>query len=157
MDASVETEREAMGLALNRFVWSASGRHLFFEGRAQESIGLWRITVDPKTLAWTGGPDRLTTGTTQDTHSAIAPDGRRIIFSAQSAKTRLWMFPFDAATGRRHRQPASLSPPARAGELDADAPDDGSKLVFRTTRGSEAAGVGAYGRRRAGAAARRGR
>lgn len=35
---------EAMGLALNRFVWSASGRHLFFEGRARESLSLWRIT-----------------------------------------------------------------------------------------------------------------
>ena len=155
VDASVETQREAMVLALNRFVWSASGRHLFFEGRAQESIGLWRITVDPKTLAWTGGPDRLTTGTTQDTHSAIAPDGRRIIFSAQSAKTRLWMFPFDAATGKLTGAGEPVTSGA-AGEQDADALDDGSKLVFRTTRGAKQQVWERHGRRRAGAAARRG-
>ena len=136
VDPAVETQRGEMGLTLNRFVWSASGRHLFFEGQAQESSSLWRISVDPKTLAWTGGPDRLTTGTTQDTHAALSPDGRRLVFNAQSARTRLWMFPFDAAGGKVTGAGEPVTSGA-AGELDADAPDDGSKLVYRTVRGAK--------------------
>ena len=133
---AVEQQRQELGLTLERFVWSPSGRHIFFEGQAQETAGLWRMTVDPKTLAWTGGPDRITTGTTQDTNAAVGPEGKRLIFSARNSRTRLWMFPFDAAAGKVTGDGQPVTSGA-AGEQDADAPDDGSKLVYRTMRGSK--------------------
>ena len=132
---AVDERRQEAGLTLDRFVWSPSGRHLYFEGRAEQTGSLWRITVDPKTLAWTDGPDRLTTGTTKDSDPAVSPDARRLVFSARSARTRLWMFPFDAASGKV-TGPGQPVTSGAAGELDADVPDDGSKLVYRTVRGA---------------------
>ena len=64
------------------------GPPLLFEGRAQETGSLWRVTVDPATLAWTGGPDRLTTGTTQDTDAVLSPDGERVDVQRQSRRAR---------------------------------------------------------------------
>jgi dipeptidyl aminopeptidase/acylaminoacyl peptidase len=135
IDPAVETRRREADLRLDRFMWSPSGKYLYFEGAAQGTASLWRITVDPKALAWVDGPDRLTTSTTQDTDAALSPDGRRVVFSARSARTRLWMFPFDAAAGKLTGAGQPVTSGA-AGELDADVPDDGSKLVYRTLRGA---------------------
>lgn len=135
-DISAEVERRiaAAGLTLERFWWSPSGRYLFFEGRSQQVRNLWRVTVDPATIAWIDGPDRLTTGTSEDTDMALSADGTRLVFTARNVRTRLWSFPFDATTGqlRGAGQPVTSG---GAGEQDADTPDDGSKLVYRTVRG----------------------
>lgn len=112
IDPAVERRRQNAGLTLERFVWAPSGQHLYFEGSAQGTGSLWRITVDPQTLGWIDGPDRLTTGTTRDTDAALSPDGKRVVFSARSSKTRLWMFPFDAVAGKI-LVPVSRSPPAQ--------------------------------------------
>jgi Tol biopolymer transport system component/DNA-binding winged helix-turn-helix (wHTH) protein len=124
----------AAGVSLTRFRWSASGRHLFFEGRSQQVNNLWRVTVDPSTLAWVGGPERLTTGTSDDTEMALSADGTRLLFSARHAQTRLWSFPFDPVAGQLKGagQPVTSG---GAGEQDADTPADGSKLVYRAVRG----------------------
>ena len=129
----IDARQQDQGLALGRFAWSRSGRHVYFEGRAHGTQSVWRVSVDPKTLAWIDGPERLTTGTTQDGDVALSPDGRRLVFSAKSARTRLWMFPFDAADGTvtGNGEPVTTG----AGEQDADLPADGSKLVYRTLRG----------------------
>src|SRR5262249_12465940 len=95
---------------------------------------LWRITVDPITLAWTDGPERLTTAAGEDADLALSQNGSQIVFTARVARTRLWSFPFDAANGQLTGtgQPVTSG---GAGELDADAPHDGSKLVYRIVRG----------------------
>jgi Tol biopolymer transport system component/DNA-binding winged helix-turn-helix (wHTH) protein len=130
----VERHIAEAGLTLDRFLWSRSGRYLYFEGQSHQVRSLWRVSVDPRTLAWIDGPERLTTGTGEDTELAVSPDGARVAFSARSARTRLWSFPFDAATGQLTGagQPVTSG---GAGELDADTPDDGSKLVYRAVRG----------------------
>ncbi len=133
IDPRVEERQQTEGLTLGRFKWSASGRHLYFEGRAHEAQSLWRVAVDPATLAWLEA-DRLTTGTTQDAEASISSDGRRVVFSAKSVRTRVWMFPFDAAKGTL-TGPGQPVTSGGAGEQDVDVPDDGSKLVYRTVRG----------------------
>jgi Tol biopolymer transport system component/DNA-binding winged helix-turn-helix (wHTH) protein len=137
----VDRQQQDSGLILSRFAWSPSGRFIYFEGRANELEGranetqsVWRVAVDPRTLAWTAGPDRMTTSTTQDGDAALSPDGRRLVFSAKSARTRLWMFPFDAAAGRVTGDGQAVTS-GGAGEQDADLPDDGTRLVYRTLRG----------------------
>jgi Tol biopolymer transport system component len=130
----VERRLNDAGVSLERFLWSGSGTHLYFEGHAHETQSLWRITINPNTLAWIDGPDRLTTGTTQDSDAALSPDRSRLVFSAKSVRTRLWMFPFDSIAGKI-TGPGQAVTSGGAGEQDADAPDDGSKLVYRTVRG----------------------
>lgn len=135
IDPEVERRRNEAGLLLDRFVWSRSGKYLYFEGRAHQIQSLWRIIVDHRSLTWTGGPERLTTGTTQDSDPALSPDGSRLVFSAKTARTRLWMFPFDATEGKL-TGPGQPVTSGGAGEQDADTPDDGSRLVYRTVRGT---------------------
>jgi Tol biopolymer transport system component/DNA-binding winged helix-turn-helix (wHTH) protein len=130
----VERQIAAAGLSFGRFRWSRSGRYLFFEGRSQQVRNLWRVTVDPTTLAWIDGPERLTTGTSDDSEMAVSADGTRLIFSARHARTRLWSFPFDPVAGQLTGAGEALTS-GGAGELDADTPDDGSKLVYRAVRG----------------------
>ena len=130
----VEERIAAAGVTLERFCWSRSGRHLFFEGSSQQVRNLWRVTVNPETLAWIEGPERMTTGTSADTDMAVSADGARLVFTARHVRTRLWSFPFDATRG----QITGAGNPVTsggAGETDADTPDDGSKLVYRTVRG----------------------
>ncbi len=134
---SPDVERRFLNLdvGFDRFVWGRSGTHLFFEGSSRETRSLWRVTVDPKTLAWIAGPEQLTSGTTADEDLAVSPDATRVAFAAGSSRTRLWAFPFDpiAGTITGAGQPVTSG---GAGEQDADTPDDGSKLVYRAMRGS---------------------
>ena len=134
IDPAVQRRLDDAGVALDRFTWARSGRYLYFEGRAHGTQSVWRIGVDPATLAWTSGPDRLTTGTTEDSDADVSPDGTRLVFSARTSRTRLWMFPFDAANGRIGG-PGEPVTSGGAGEQDADLPDDGTTLVYRTLRG----------------------
>ena len=74
-------------------------------GEADDTQNIWRVTVDPVTEAWVDGPERLTTGAGEETNLALSPDGTRLVFTATSSRTRLWAFPFDAASGRVTGQP----------------------------------------------------
>jgi Tol biopolymer transport system component/DNA-binding winged helix-turn-helix (wHTH) protein len=134
-NANVDRQIQEGRLALGRFVWSPSGRHLFFEGVSDQVRNIWRVTIDPDTHAWVAGPDRLTTDAGQDADIAISPDGTRLIFSAASARTRVWTFPFDAVSGRI-QGPGEAVTAGGAVEQDADSPADGSKLVYSAVRGN---------------------
>jgi Tol biopolymer transport system component len=130
----VQGRLDAAGLTLGRFSWARSGRFIYFEGVSQGVRNLWRITIDPATLDWIGGPDRLTTGIAEDRDITISPDDARLVFSARALQTRLWSFPFNAVTGRLTGGGEPLTS-GGAGEQDAEAVRDGSKLVYSATRG----------------------
>ena len=81
-----------------RFHWSADGTTLYSEGAGSSSssvTNLWKITVDPATLAWTS-VERLTTGATSDVAATLSPDGKRVAFSERQQSERLWSFQFDS-------------------------------------------------------------
>ncbi len=131
---AVEQSIKEARLTLGRFVWARSGRFLFFEGTSERVRNIWRVTVDPVTLEWIAGPERLTTGAGQDTDVSVSPDGTRMLFSTRASRTRLWAFPFDPATGRLQGDGTAVTSGA-AGEQDADTSLDGSRLVYRAERG----------------------
>lgn len=130
----VQRRIDTAGLVLGRFSWSRSGRFLYFEGVSQGVRNLWRITVAETSLDWIDGPDRLTTGTGEDRDIAVSPDDTRLVFSARSLQTRLWSFPFDAVSGHVIGAGEPLTS-GGAGEQDAEALRDGTKLVYSATRG----------------------
>ena len=123
----------AAGVTLGQFTWARSGRFLYFEGTSEGVRNLWRITVDPATLAWTGGPDRLTTGAGDDADISLSLDGTRLVFSAKTLQTRLWSFPFNAVEGRV-TGPGDPVTSGGAGEQDAEALRDGTKIVYSAER-----------------------
>lgn len=118
---------------LGAFRWNPTGRFLYFEGRSDGIRNLWRVTVNPVTLAWTGVPERLTVGPGNDILPAPSPDGSRLAFSVDTSRPALWAFPFDAARGvlTADGEPLVAGEPGRSG---ADATSDGTRVLYRVQR-----------------------
>jgi Tol biopolymer transport system component/DNA-binding winged helix-turn-helix (wHTH) protein len=126
-------EQELDRLAPGAFVWSRSGRFVYFEATMEDTRNVWRVTVDAVTGMWIGGPDRLTTGTGEESDLAVSPDGTRLLFTSTSRRTGLWAFPFDAASGRVTGQPTPVSR-GSTGAVDFDADPSGVKVAYRAVR-----------------------
>jgi Tol biopolymer transport system component len=109
--------------------WAPAGDALFVEGFSRGLVNLWRIDVDPQTLAWTSGPERLTTGLGADTEIAASPDGTRLAFVTRSETARLWSLPLDAATQRATGEGYAVTH-AGVSVLSFDLSADGRWLVF---------------------------
>ena len=120
-------------IAPGRFTWSPSRQFIYFEGRSRDTRNIWRLTVDPHTGNWTGGPEALTTGAGEDSGLSLSPDGARLMFTTRTSRTRLWAFPFDQAGGRVSGDPRPITS-GGFGEVDVDTPPGGSKLAYRASR-----------------------
>jgi dipeptidyl aminopeptidase/acylaminoacyl peptidase len=82
-----------------RFRWNDTGDALYAEATRNEVRNVWKIKVEPQTLAWWSA-ERLTTGQGADTAAALSPDGARLAFTTRRESVRLWVFPFDPVAGR---------------------------------------------------------
>jgi len=117
----------------SNFLWAPSGQALYFEGRHGGVRNLWRVEVEPQTLRWVGGPERLTTDPGPDTEIAISPDGKKLAYTVRTERTRIWSLPFKATTGRVK----GAGHPVTSADKDAwklDLSRDGRKLVFAASR-----------------------
>jgi serine/threonine protein kinase len=129
----VENQLKAASVSLEDFAWAPSGKALYFEGVSRDVRNVWKVTVDPDTLRWVAGPERLTTGPGQDTALAISADSKRLAFVTRTESVRIWSIPFDAAKG----QTTGEGEPVTAPGMDAFVPDvtpDESKLAFGAVR-----------------------
>jgi Tol biopolymer transport system component/DNA-binding winged helix-turn-helix (wHTH) protein len=118
------------------FVWAPSGLAVYFDGISQGPTNVWKVGVDPQTLRWVMGPERLTTGPGLQSDISASGDGRKLSFTARTEQTRIWSIPFDATTGRVLGTGQAVS----EGKMDAIVPDlsrDGKKLVFKIQRADQ--------------------
>lgn len=136
VDSKVTAQLREAAITFSDFVWLRSGQGLIFEGEALGVRNLWKINVDPKTMRWTDGPERLTTGAGKDTDIVVSPDGRKLALSIRNERSRLWTFPFDPVSGRVSGtgQPITVS---SMSALQPGLSRDGKLLVFRNQRGSK--------------------
>ena len=123
--------------AFTAFKWAPSGRFLYFEGRSQAVRNLWRVAVDPQTLAWLGSPERLTVGPGADVGLSVSADGSKLAFGVNTAKPGIWAFPFDPATGRIGTRGKRIVS-GDSGERGADASRDGRHILYRLSRANRA-------------------
>jgi Tol biopolymer transport system component/predicted Ser/Thr protein kinase len=133
VSTKVATQLKEMAIDLGNFRWAPGGNALFFEGQANGVTNIWRIAVDPQTLAWVDGPVRLTTGPGADIDIALSNDGKRLAFVTASGSTRIWSVPFDPQSGKTRGTGQAIT----AADLDAWAPaisPDGKQLVFNVRR-----------------------
>jgi len=133
IDTSVQSQLKESGVRFANFLWMPSANGLIFEGESQGVRNLWKVKVDPSTLRWIDGLERLTTGAGKDTDIAVSSDGRKLAFSIRSERNRLWTLPFDPVSGRTTRPPQPLT----VAGMDAMQPGlspDGKMLVFRKRR-----------------------
>lgn len=127
-----ERLREA-DVTLTDFQWSPSGRALYFEGVSQSVKNIWKVEVEPQSLRWIAGPERLTTGAGQDVNLTVSPDGRKLAVAVLATNTRLWSLPFDAAAGKVN----GPGQPITEADVNAHFPalsPLGERLVFRAQR-----------------------
>jgi len=133
IDSAVQSQLKEAGVRFVNFLWLPSAKGLIFEGESQGVRNLWKVKVDPQTLRWIAGLERLTTGAGKDTDIAVSSDGRKLAFSIRSERSRLWSLPFDPVAGRT----TGPSQPFTVAGMDALQPGlspDGKMLVFRKRR-----------------------
>jgi Tol biopolymer transport system component len=126
----VQSQLKEAGVRFANFLWMPSANGLIFEGESQGVRNLWKIKVDPTTLRWIDGLERITTGAGKDTDIAVSSDGRKLAFSIRSERSRLWSVPFDPIAGKTK----GPSQPLTVAGMDALQPGlspDGKMLVFR--------------------------
>jgi Tol biopolymer transport system component len=133
VSADVAIRLKKTGVNLTEFAWSPRADALYFEGRSDEAVNIWRITVDPKSIEWRDGPERVTVGGGLDTNIAISPDGTKLAFTVRDESTRLWSLPFDPITGRVLAKGEPITPKG-ADALYPDVPPNGMQVVYRTIR-----------------------
>jgi Tol biopolymer transport system component len=110
--------------------WAPSGRAIYFELMLQGVGNLWKVTVDPQTLRWLAGPERLTTGSL-DTDIAPSPDGKRLALTVRNESTRAWSLPFDARTGKVKGEGKPVTTVGRLPEF-LNLSHDGKHLLYVT-------------------------
>ncbi len=115
-----------------RFLWNRTGTRLYVEATAGGVINLWRVEVDPTTLAW-GSAERLTTGGGNDVNTVLSQDETRIAYVQQASSFRLWSFPFDAADGRLTGEGTAFSEEG-AWTAHVDLSRDGNAAVYSVFR-----------------------
>lgn len=118
------------GVRLGGFVWAPTGDTLYFEGRSGETANLWRVRVNPASLEWSSGPDRLTTSSSPESGIALSPDGRRLAFGSRTERTVAWSLPFDPVSGRIVGDGEAVTPEGSDAEI-LDLSPDGSQLAYR--------------------------
>ena len=123
-------------VTFTNFNWSPGATELYLEGRSADAVNVWRVKVDPETLLWRDGPDRLTIGSGSDTSIVLSPDGKKLAFTAQNDRTRLWSIPFDSAKRQLLGQGKPLVP-LNAEALYPDVSRDGKHVVYRISRRGE--------------------
>lgn len=123
----------AAGVDFFDFRWAPSGQALYFEGISRGVRNLWKVVVEPQSLSWIAGPERLTTGPGPDTDLAILPDGSKLAFTTRTEQTRLWSLPFNAATGQIKGTGQPITP-AGIDSFSFDVSRDGKRLAFITER-----------------------
>ncbi|HEV7377824.1 MAG TPA: protein kinase [Pyrinomonadaceae bacterium] len=127
--AEVESALKEAAVELGNFRWSQSGKFIYFEGTSRGVLNLWRVTVEPESLRWIDGPERLTTGQGQDADITLSPDGKKIAFTTLKQDTRIWLLPFDSNAGHIKGDGLAITD-AGMDAWYSDLSPDGKKLAF---------------------------
>lgn len=131
-DAGFQDALREQKVTFGRFRWTPAGDALYFEGVSDGVANIWRVAVDPRTLAAVTGPERVTVGAGADVNLAVGPHGR-LVFAIRASRTRLWAYRFDPVTGRLLDDGTPLTSGV-PGELNADASTDGRRIAYSLVR-----------------------
>jgi len=115
---------------LGKFVWASSRRFVYFEGQSGDTRNVWRVAIDPATLAFAGAPERLTTDVGEEADIALSADGGRLAFTVRSPHTRVWSLGFDSAAGKLTGAAQAITA-GDSGRVDVDTVADDSRLAYR--------------------------
>jgi Tol biopolymer transport system component/DNA-binding winged helix-turn-helix (wHTH) protein len=92
--------------------WDAANRAVVFSASAGDTTNLWRIPVPLASDRVAGPPERLTSGTAQEDHPAVAAasGGRSsVAFASLTINVDIWSLPLDANSGTAGGPPIRLT------------------------------------------------
>ena len=124
---------DAERVTLKQCLWSPNGRYIYFEGTSGAVGNLWRVPVDPQSLAWIGMPERLTTTAAHESDMALSRDGH-LAFRSRVEQTRLWSFPLEQQ-GLLAADRGEPLTPDDSRELQPSASVAPGRLVYQAVRG----------------------
>jgi serine/threonine protein kinase len=133
LSTDVEQQMKAAAVTFSDFLWAPSGDAVYFVGESRGVTNLWKVAIEPHSLRWIAGPERLTTSVGLDGDIALTADGTKLAFTARREQSRIWSIPFDAAIGRT----TGPGQPVTAASADAVMPaltSDGRRMAFVTRR-----------------------
>jgi Tol biopolymer transport system component len=114
------------------FVWAPSGTAIYFERTFRGTRNLWKMRVNPDTLAAVA-IERLTAGPGPDTGISISRDGKMLAFTGESENVGAMLFPFDG-TRRVITARGEMATPPGVEAWRFSLSHDGKKLAFMGTR-----------------------
>jgi Tol biopolymer transport system component/DNA-binding winged helix-turn-helix (wHTH) protein len=109
--------------------WSPRGDAIYLVSSNGNGYNIWRIGVDPISLRWVQGPERITSGPGSALALTLSPNGHRLAFVAAETTFRLHSFPFNPGAGRLTGVGVALANSAPLGFLPGVSPD-GRTLVY---------------------------
>jgi TolB protein len=115
--------------------WSPDGGSIYFSSSRGGGLNVWRVPVGPAG-APSGPAEQLTTGAGEDVQSALAPDGRRLVFAVRGINSDLWRLPVSPETGRTTGPPEPVLATTRVESRGAWSPD-GRRMAFNSDRTGE--------------------
>jgi serine/threonine protein kinase len=129
----VAPQMKEAAVTFSDFIWAPSADALYFVGDSRSVTNLWKVSVEPQTLRWIAGPERLTTSAGLDADIALSADGKKLAFTARTEQSRIWSIPFDPAIGRT----TGPGLPITAASVNGDMPAltaDGKRMAFVARR-----------------------
>jgi len=140
INAALFHEKEEPGFGVQsaadfKFSWAPSGDSIYIERTFAGADNLWKLSIEPSLLQVTAAT-RLTTSVGTDTLSALSPDGRKLAFTAESRRIRVWTAPFDSSLGKLKGAGESVTS-SSIEPWAFDLSHDGSKLVYSGRRANQ--------------------
>jgi eukaryotic-like serine/threonine-protein kinase len=80
-------------------VWSSDGRYLYFSSTRGGTTNLWRIPIDETTGLSQGPLQPVIVPAQHALHPALSRDGRRLVFTASTFTSDVFVAPFDLERG----------------------------------------------------------
>ena len=109
-------------------VWSGSGNHIYFMRTGSE---LWRVKVDPASLAAMTPPEQVFKNT-NITGFSLSKSGKRLVFSQRTLTEELWRFHLPLDTGNPWQDGELLLRPQNWGSTNLAVAPTGNFFVLET-------------------------
>jgi eukaryotic-like serine/threonine-protein kinase len=112
--------------------WVPGTDRVLFAARSADGSNIWQVRISPATWKLMGVPERISSGTGNETSPSAAATGQ-MAFSVSAVKRRLWSIPFDASQLKANGDIQRLSRTA-AEDRQPWLSRDGKKMVFLSDR-----------------------
>jgi len=120
--------------------WDPDGTVLYFVARSRGLFNVWSVDVEPRTLAVTGGPHRITTMPEANDTIAISRRGEYLAFGVANRNPRIATYTL-RRRGTQLTGPAVMESPPDARAYAPDLTRDGTKLLFQIQQPGTGLGI----------------